>query len=160
MPHFSVTWALPTIPLPPLLPGLTKTFTSASVQIQLGAQLPMSQVFNDPQLKDLRRQLRHDRSPAEHILWRYLKGRQLLGLKFRRQHSIGRYIVDFSCPSIRLVVEVDGDSHFEEAQQQRDAIREELMKQFGIRTIRFRNDEVLHDTLTVVERLRVFISSS
>lgn len=120
----------------------------------------MGQVFNIPQLKEFRRKLRHDRSPAEHILWRYLKGRQLLGLKFRRQHSIGRYIVDFYCPGIRLVVEVDGDSHFEEAQQEWDRVREGFMQQLGIRTIRFRNDEVRLDTQNVLERLRVFIEQS
>lgn len=119
----------------------------------------MHRVFNLPQLKERRRELRHDRSPAEHILWRYLKGKQLLGLKFRRQHSIGKYIVDFYCPAARLIVEIDGDSHFEPSQQEYDQQRSIYFLQLGIRTIRFRNDEVTHDTLNVIERLRVFITT-
>jgi len=125
----------------------------------LGAQESMRQVFNDPQFKDLRQKLRRDRSPAEHILWRHLKGRQLLGYKFRRQHGIGRYIVDFYCPSLRLIVEVDGDSHFEEQQKKYDQVRSTYFKQLSIRTLRFRNDEVRYDTLQVLERLRVAIES-
>lgn len=119
----------------------------------------MRRVFNLSYLKEVRRQLRHDRSPAEHILWRYLRGRQLLGLKFRRQQSIGPYVVDFYCPAKQLVVEVDGDSHFEELQIQRDAVRELSLRQLGIKVIRFRNDEVVHDTIHVLERLRVFITT-
>lgn len=119
----------------------------------------MSRFYNLPQLKEVRRRLRHDRSPAEHILWRFLKGRQLLGLKFRRQQSIGNYVVDFYCPAKHIVVEVDGDSHFDELQKQYDVVREEFFQQLGIRTFSFRNDEVTHDTLNVIERLRVFITT-
>lgn len=119
----------------------------------------MRRVFNLPQLKELRRELRHDRSPAEHILWRFLRGRKFMGLKFRRQHSIGRYIVDFYCPAIRLVVEVDGTSHFEEPQIQRDSDREAFLKRLGIRTMRFRNDEIIHDIQRTFKRLQLFITT-
>ena len=119
----------------------------------------MRRVFNLPHLKEVRRQLRHDRSPAEHILWRYLKGRQLLGLKFRRQHSIGRYIVDFYCPSRRLVVEVDGDGRFDEAGIYHDKNRDRFFQTLGIRTFRVRNDEVIHDPFSVIERLKEFLTT-
>lgn len=119
----------------------------------------MRHVYNLSYLKDTRRALRYDRSPAEHILWRYLRKRQLLGLKFRRQFSIGRYIFDFFCPAIKLVVEIDGDSHYHERVIKMDLVRDRYLHSLGIRIIRFRNDEVRYDTLGVIERLRQFITT-
>jgi len=114
----------------------------------------MRRIFNLPQLKQTRRRLRNDRSPAEHILWRYLKGRRLLGYKFRRQHSIGRYIVDFYCPELRLAIEVDGDSHFSELAMTNDRRREMIMRQLCVWTIRVRNDEIRKDVLGVIDILK------
>lgn len=119
----------------------------------------MRQISNVPQLKDIRRQLRRERSPAEHVLWRHLRRRQFLNLKFRRQHSIGRYILDFYCPALRLAIEIDGDSHFEEHGQQHDTIRDRFLTNLGIRTIRFRNDEVISATENVLERLHDFVTT-
>ena len=79
---------------------------------------PMNEYFNKESGKDKRRQLRNTMPAAEVILWSKLKGRQLLGCKFRRQHGIGTFVVDFYSPEIRLAIELDGDSHF------RDGARE------------------------------------
>jgi very-short-patch-repair endonuclease len=68
-------------------------------------------LFNDPDQKSFRKELRNEPTRAEYLLWQALKG-SALGYKFRRQHGIGKYVVDFYCPSKRLVVEVDGDTHF------------------------------------------------
>lgn len=119
----------------------------------------MGRIFNRSGLKKFRRSLRNDRSPAEHILWRYLRGRQMLGYKFRRQHSIGRWIVDFYCPELRVAIEVDGDSHYSDTGVAADRERENYFRQFGIRTIHVRNDLVLGGELLVVEQLKQLITT-
>jgi len=63
-------------------------------------------------LKDTRKYLRNNLTEAESLLWEVLKGKKLAGRKFRRQHSIGYYIVDFYCPSEKLIIELDGQHHF------------------------------------------------
>ena len=72
----------------------------------------MTQYFNRPSVKPRRQALRRTMPKAEVLLWMQLKGRQLLGCKFRRQYSVGSYVLDFYCPEIRLAIELDGDSHF------------------------------------------------
>jgi very-short-patch-repair endonuclease len=66
------------------------------------------QVNNRPELKQIRRELRHNLTPAEATLWRCLQNKQLAGRKFRRQHSVGSYVLDFYCPSEMLAIELDG----------------------------------------------------
>ena len=66
-------------------------------------------VYTSRELRIRVRQLRKQATPAEKILWKHLRNRRLNGIKFRRQHPLGRYIVDFYCPTHRLVVEIDGE---------------------------------------------------
>jgi very-short-patch-repair endonuclease len=87
------------------------------------------------------RDLRQAMTPAEKLLWQHLRNRKLAGLKFRRQHPIGRFIVDFYCASGKVVIELDGDVH--QAQQPYDAARTEALAQQGCRVIRFSNEAVL-----------------
>jgi very-short-patch-repair endonuclease len=92
---------------------------------------------------------------AESVLWSKLRKRQLLGYKFRRQYSVGTYVVDFYCAELRLAIEVDGDSHFQTGAQSRDSEREAFIKSFGIEFLRFRNVEVfeqLNDVLNAIGR--------
>lgn len=79
---------------------------------------------------------------AEIKLWSALKGRKLSGIKFRRQHGIGDYIVDFYCPDIRLVIEVDGETHYYQSEIYHDYKRERFMANLGIETIRFTNEQI------------------
>ena len=88
--------------------------------------------------------LRANENSAEQRVWSLLRGRRLAGLKFRRQHVIGNYVADFVCISARLVIEIDGDTHDEEAQV-RDARRTEDIERAGFRVIRFWNQFVLTD---------------
>ena len=97
------------------------------------------------------RELRRSLTPAEQALWRALQGRRLAGLKFRRQHAVGPFVLDFYCPSAKLVVEVDGPIHDTRAEQ--DAARTEHMQAFGYRVLRFRNEEVLTNLDVVLERI-------
>ena len=87
-------------------------------------------------LKPLAREKRHTPTEAEDRLWQMLRRHQLAGLKFRRQHPIERFIVDFHCTEARLVIEVDGPIHHYSREE--DAIRQELLEALGLRVVRFR----------------------
>lgn len=97
------------------------------------------------------RKLRREMTPAEALLWVGLRGRRLAGLKFRRQHPIGRFYADFCCVERRLVVEVDGPVHL--GLEQRDAERTEMLACHGYRVVRFTNDRVLEDLDGVLEEI-------
>jgi len=97
---------------------------------------------NLPEKKPQRRELRSRLTPEESFLWTFLQHRQLAGRKFRRQHSVGPYILDFYCPAEKLAVELDGSTHDHEAAQAYDAKRETFLSKLGIRTVRFQNSEV------------------
>ena len=104
-------------------------------------------------LKARARSMRSGEStPAERLLWRRLRNRQLAGFKFRRQHPVGPYIVDFLCAERGLAIELDGAVH--DGAQVDDAKREAELRATGLRFLRFRNEEVLQDLEAVVERIR------
>jgi very-short-patch-repair endonuclease len=87
------------------------------------------------------RNLRHRQTDAEKILWRFLRNRSLEGTKFRRQHPIGRYVVDFVCLDLKLVIELDGGQHA--ANQLADELRTEELKSRGFHVIRIWNNDML-----------------
>jgi len=96
-------------------------------------------IHNRKYLKPYRKDLRSRLTPAEAFLWRYLKGKQLEGRKFRRQHSIENYICDFYCPEEKIAIELDGQVHEYEVQRQKDIIRDHRLEELGITVIRFEN---------------------
>jgi len=98
------------------------------------------------------RELRQPLTPAELAVWARVRRRQL-GLHFRRQHPIWRFIVDFYCAAARLIVEVDGEIHAEPDQIEYDAAREEWLVRRGYRVIRFTNREVERQLDTVLEAI-------
>src|SRR5262249_14113225 len=85
----------------------------------------------------------------ERRLWRALRGGRLAGLKFRRQHAVGPYVVDFYCHEARLVVEMDGRSHNDRGRE--DKVREEFLKDEGLNVLRVSNDDVLDRMEGVLE---------
>jgi very-short-patch-repair endonuclease len=97
------------------------------------------------------KELRRDMTPAEKILWEELRSNKL-GIHFRRQQIIQGFIVDFYCHKAGLVIEVDGDIH--DFQQEEDARREKALLELGLRVVRFRNDEVTQSLSTVVGKIR------
>ena len=97
------------------------------------------------------RELRARPTPAEELLWRAIRGRQLDGLKVRRQHPIDPYVVDFCCLECRLAIELDGSVH--ETQRDYDAERDRWLRAAGYRVLRFPNDAVLHDLLSILEHI-------
>jgi very-short-patch-repair endonuclease len=97
------------------------------------------------------RRLRLNLTPAEQKLWQALSKRQLNGLKFRCQHPVGSFIVDFYCPEHRLVIELDGSIHDQQIEQ--DTARTAQLNQHGYRVIRFRNETVLANLKHVLHQI-------
>lgn len=96
------------------------------------------------------RALRRKSTRAEHRLWRSLRGRRLSGFKFRRQHPMAGYVLDFYCAEARLAVEVDGGGHTEPKQVLHDRQRELKLMLLEIRVLRFWNNEVMNDLQAVL----------
>ena len=116
----------------------------------------MGDIYNKHSEKEKRQRLRHEMPKAEVILWSKLKGHHLNGLKFRRQYSVGPYVIDFYCKDLKLAIEVDGDSHFSDEAQRYDRQREEFIGFFGIRFLRFTNPEVYQNLDGVLMKIKEF----
>ena len=113
-------------------------------------------VMNTSQTKGLRRSLRKDGTRAEVALWKIIKGKKVAGLQFRRQFSVGNYILDFYCPILRLAIELDGGYHCDEEIYEKDLNRDEtLLKDFKIKTIRFTNDVVFYQPEAIVNSIEM-----
>jgi very-short-patch-repair endonuclease len=100
----------------------------------------------------VQRELRRQATPAEVVLWEALRDRRLDGLKFRRQHGLGPFVLDFFCAAHGLVIELDGVIH--DYQVEQDAYRTEYLAQYGFRVVRFRNEEVFRDLPSVLDCIR------
>ena len=100
-----------------------------------------------------RKELRNNSTPEEILLWLQLKDSQT-GSKFRRQHSIGGYIVDFYCPSKKLVIEIDGPQHLKAENKEYDKIRSNYFDGLGIKVLRFNNSEVSTQTKMVIKKIK------
>jgi len=107
----------------------------------------------DPDLLAFARQLRKEQPDAEKLLWRVLRNRQLAGFKFRRQHPVGPYVLDFYCHEARLAVELDGGQHNAPEGRAHDVKRTQFLQKHGIRVVRFWNHEVLQETDAVLEAI-------
>ncbi len=110
-------------------------------------------ISNKNELKGNRKELRNNSTSAESVLWELLKNKQLHGKKFRRQHSLGNYIVDFYCSSDKLIIELDGNPHGEYIQIQKDAKRDEYLAARGCKIIRFENRFVFQDPQFVLKTI-------
>jgi len=97
--------------------------------------------------------LRRNQTDVEKILWHRLRNRQVNGCKFRRQHQIGNYVVDFVCPEKRLVVELDGGQHAEQVEN--DATRTGYLALKGYRVLRFWNNDVVENIDGVLETIKL-----
>ena len=107
----------------------------------------------NPKLKSMARTLRTNLTDSEQRLWARLHRKQILGVQFYRQKPLGKYIVDFYAPSVRLVVEVDGAQHLEAAQVKYDQQRTAYLERQGLRVLRFNDLEVLQELEAVVEEI-------
>ncbi|MEL6163736.1 MAG: endonuclease domain-containing protein [Cyanobacteria bacterium J06628_3] len=112
-----------------------------------------------PEIEQAARKLRKNLTPAEARLWAALRNKQLEGLRFRTQHPVGNFILDFYCPSCKLVVEVDGEIHA--YQTEYDDARTTKLTNFGYRVLRFTNEQVMNDLPSVLAEIkRVALLSS
>ncbi len=105
----------------------------------------------------LSRLLRKNQTPWEKKLWMYLKGRKFLGLKFKRQVVIEKFIYDFSCFEKKLVIELDGSQHMEESIMQKDKQKEDFVKDLGYTVLRFNNSDVQNSIEAVLEIIRLAV---
>lgn len=108
-------------------------------------------------LRPIARQKRKEPTEAENILWQRLRNRQLSGFKFRRQHCIERFIVDFYCAEASLVIEVDGPIH--DYHREEDKIREIFIKSQHLRIIRFSNEDILNSINKVLEKITLTLNN-
>ena len=109
-------------------------------------------------LTDAAKELRQNQTPAEKIFWDIVRTKQFLSLKFRRQHPIKFYVVDFCCIALKLVIELDGAVHDDPDQAEQDQEREFNLKQWGYTVIRFRNIEILQRLDQTLLRLTTAIA--
>lgn len=100
-----------------------------------------------------RKELRSHATPAEAALWKMLKNSQVGGYKFRRQHGIGPYILDFYCPLLHLGIELDGAAHDAPMADKHDEIRTKFLQQQGITVLRFRNELVYRNPNAIIEEI-------
>ena len=113
----------------------------------------MANYYNRSGAKDKRRTLRQTETAPEALLWQRLRNGRLEGLKFRRQHSVGVYILDFYCPACHLAIELDGESHASSEAQEYDAERTEFLSLLNIRVLRFANALVYKDIDSIVRAI-------
>lgn len=114
-------------------------------------------IYNRHETKLHRNELKRNATPEEVILWKYLRKDQL-GVRFRRQYGVGKYIVDFYCPKLRIAIELDGNQHYTKEGLMYDANREAFMNDLGIKTLRFENWRVREEVEKVVEEIRAFLT--
>lgn len=106
--------------------------------------------------KDLRERM----TTAESKLWEEVKGNKFHGLKFRRQHPVQLYIVDFYCHQLKLVIELDGGYHFTDEQQKSDTERTKVLEEIGLQVLRFTNEEVLNEIDKVLMKIKTWIDEN
>jgi len=107
-----------------------------------------------PEIFKLAKKLRKLETEAEKQLWSRLNKNQIIGLQFRRQHPINRFIADFYCPKIKMIIEVDGSIHELPEYQSHDIGRSEVLNDFGITVIRFTNEQIIEKTDSTVEEIK------
>lgn len=110
-------------------------------------------------MKEIRRNLRQTSTETEDLLWDQLRGRKLLGVKFKRQFSIGSFVVDFYCPSHELIIEVDGAVHEEPVVHQNDKNRQEALESLDLTMLRVTNHDVINNMDDVLTKIKTQLSS-
>ncbi|HEY9636587.1 MAG TPA: endonuclease domain-containing protein, partial [Coleofasciculaceae cyanobacterium] len=114
---------------------------------------PMTKLFNKTSEKLKRRELRTNMTKAEAIVWQKLRCKQLENCKFRNQYSVDRFVLDFYSPELKLAIEIDGESHFQEGVAQYDKERQIFIESAGIQFLRFTNQDVYENLNGVLETI-------
>ena len=119
----------------------------------------MTRLHNRKSLKGIRKSLRNNSTSAEATLWKMLKQSQVGDYKFRRQHSFGKFILDFYCPELKLAIELDGEPHANPVIHQKDLERDEFLKENGITVFRYENRWVFEYPEVIKEDILEFANS-
>lgn len=114
-------------------------------------------VVNRKEIKGLRRNLRSNLTPAEATLWSCLKAGNLEGTKWRRQFSVGNYILDFYCPKYKLCIELDGSYHYTMQGDTYDLDRTEFLRLKGIQVLRFENKDIWDNISGVLDTIKMYL---
>lgn len=130
---------------------------SLSIDMSRTETTKRSHLPYNPRLKAIARMLRNNMTRSEILLWNQLKGKQVLGYDFHRQKPIDEFVVDFFSPRLRLAIEIDGLSH--DGKLEKDSKRQTEIEKFGIRFLRFTDEEVVHNLDGVVDAIRLWIES-
>ena len=121
----------------------------------------LPQYYNSsPKTEKLAKSLRRKSTDAEKLVWKIIRGRNFKGLKFRRQHPIGSYIVDFYCHELKLVIELDGDVHSIGFINKQDKVRKKNIEKLGLKVLRFENELVLSNPDMVIEEISKYMATS
>ena len=110
--------------------------------------------YNNNKLKERRRNLRNNSTKAEVLLWEHLRKNQILGFKFRRQFSIGTYIVDFYCTELMLAIEIDGITHLKDEEKEYDQYRQTSLENVEISFLRYTNEDIFNKLSWVLETIK------
>lgn len=113
----------------------------------------MTKIYNKNSEKEKRRQLRQNITKAEKIIWDKIRNKQIENCKFRRQYSVDKFVIDFYSPILKLAIEIDGESHFQEGAAQYDRERQRYIESLGIQFIRFTNNDVYENLDGVLESI-------
>ncbi len=125
------------------------------------ARVGIDRRFDRTQAKTKRAQtLRRDMTEVERKLWSALRGKQMAGVSFRRQHPVGNYVLDFYCPSVKLAIELNGGQHGFDGQARRDARRTAVLESRGIKVLRFWNNEVNENFAGVLKTIHSEVQAS
>ena len=117
------------------------------------AKMKNKPIHNRKHLESFRKELRENLTPAEAFLWKNLQKRQLKGRKFRRQHSIENFIVDFYCPEEKLIIELDGEIHKNATAEEKDRKRDKRLEELGFKVLRFENKMVFDFLPSVLKEI-------
>ena len=102
----------------------------------------MTKHYNKSSEKEKRKKLRQNQTNAEELVWRYLRNKQMLGYKFKRQYSVDHFVIDFYSPELKLAVELDGASHNKPEQIEYDIIRQKYVEKFNIKFVRIKDENL------------------
>ncbi len=103
----------------------------------------MTKHYNKSSEKEKRKKLRQNQTNAEELVWRFLRNKQMLGYKFKRQYSVDHFVIDFYCSELKLAVEVDGESHNNPEQRKYDSKRQKYLEKFNIKFVRIKDEDLL-----------------
>jgi very-short-patch-repair endonuclease len=116
-------------------------------------EVKMTQLYNKNSEIEKRRLLRENITKAEKLIWDKIRDRQLEKCKFRRQYSVDKFVIDFYSPELKLGIEIDGESHFQQGAAEYDKARQEFIELAGIKFIRFTNNDVYANLSGVLESI-------